>query len=464
MDADVVIHNGRLVIPRQGIVEASLAIKDGRISAIFQGALHDWRAREVVDAGGKYVLPGAVESHMHIGHSGPHAKEFGTETASAAIGGVTTILTFFRKHPYNYHELVPHLIADGEANARVDFGIHLVLFTEDNLARIPQYVREYGILSFKFFPGIKGEDAAIMTALPHTGPMLPIDDGFLMEGLRTVGQIPGAVAQVHAENAEINSRATEKLKQAGRNDFLAWCESRPAEGEAEAASRAIYLAKQTNCPLYLVHMSSEAALSQIRRLRNGGAPVYAESCAQYLTHTKESPVGALGKMSPPLRTAQDNQAIWDALADGTVQVMATDHGAFKCHEKLTGDIWHASSGFAGVATLVPVLLSEGVNKDRISLERVVEVTSYNPARIFGIYPRKGTIAVGSDADLAIVDMDWERKVTTDMLSSGSDFSIYEGWKLRGWPVRTLVRGRTVMEDGKVVGSPGYGKYLRRAAD
>lgn len=459
MQVDQIVQGGTIVTPEYGRIRADVAIKDGRIVGLFDGAT-EMTAQETIDAGGLLVLPGIIEPHIHIGHGAAHADDFATETASAAVGGVTTILNFFRKHPYDYHESLPPLIADGERNARIDFALHLVLFTEENLRQIPSYIDDFGITSFKFFSGIGVPDKRL-NVRPHIGPIQPIDDGFLLDAFVSLADYDNIMTMVHCENPMINARAKARVQDEGGEGLQAWCDSRPAVGEAEHVNHAIFMAEAAGCPLYLVHLSSKAAVEAALPARRAGKPVYLETCPQFLTHTRDSDIGVLGKMSPPFRTEEDNAYLWARVADGTIDTIGSDHGAFTREEKQ--GIWTGASGFPGVATILPVMLSEGVNAGRLSLERMVEVTSTNPAKLFGLYPRKGSIAVGSDADLVLIDPNLTRTVSHAELYSRSDFSIYDDWRLTGWPVLTMVRGRVVMTDGKVVGPMGHGQYLRRSA-
>jgi dihydropyrimidinase len=190
--------------------------------------------------------------------------------------------------------------------------------------------------------------------------------------------------------------------------------------------------------------------------------VIAETCPQYLTHTSDMPIGSLGKVNPPLRSDRDREALWEAIADGLIDTIGSDHVPRR-RERKTGSIWTASAGFPGTATILPLLLSEGHHKRKVPLTRIVEMCSTNPARAFGLHPRKGSLAPGADADLAIVDLSLERTASADLLGGHSDYSLYEDRVLRGWPVLTMVRGEIVMQDGKVVGPGGHGEYLRRAA-
>jgi dihydropyrimidinase len=200
-------------------------------------------------------------------------------------------------------------------------------------------------------------------------------------------------------------------------------------------------------------------LEEVSRSKVEYPKIFVETCPQYLTLTKDSPLGSLGKVNPPLRSSEDTEALWRGISEGLVDTIGTDHCP-NPRETKTGDIWNARPGFPGSATMLPVLLSEGVNKKRVSLERVAEVTSFNTAKIFNLFPRKGTIQVGSDADLCIVDLNLSKIVEAKMLQSQSDFSLYEGWDLKGWPTLTMVRGKIVMKDGGIVGPKGHGRYIR----
>jgi dihydropyrimidinase len=233
----------------------------------------------------------------------------------------------------------------------------------------------------------------------------------------------------------------------------AWDHCRPPYSEAQSIAKISELGRRSSsgsANLYFMHVGSTAALDAILWEREKGqSNYYIETCPHYLTHTTDFG-DLIGKVTPPIRSKSDLQSMWSALRNGIVDTIGTDHVANRLEMKMgKGDIWSALSGFPGIATMLPVLLSQGVNKHRIGIERVAEVTSYNTAKIFGIYPKKGTIQPGSDADLTIVDLDLEKTVRPDMLQSHSDYTIYDGWKLRGWPVMTIVRGKIIMEDGQI---------------
>jgi dihydropyrimidinase len=274
----------------------------------------------------------------------------------------------------------------------------------------------------------------------------------------------GSTILVHAENPVICSEHMRKARGNGMARLEAWSYCRPPYSEAQSIAKISNLGRRSgSASLYFVHVGSTAAIDAILAEREKGrSNYYIETCPHYLTHTTEFG-NLIGKVTPPIRSKSDLQSMWSALRNGIVDTIGTDHVANRLEMKIgKGDIWSALSGFPGIGTMLPVLLSQGVNEDRIGIERVAEVTSYNTARIFGIYPKKGTIQPGSDADLTIVDLDLEKTVTPDLLQSYSDYTIYDGWKLRGWPVMTIVRGKIIMEDGQVANEAlGHGEFIPR---
>jgi dihydropyrimidinase len=259
-----------------------------------------------------------------------------------------------------------------------------------------------------------------------------------------------SIILVHAEDPVQCSEEIRIGRDKGLTGLKAWSTCRPRSSEARSIVKASKIGRMFGANLYFAHIGSTTALDSILAEREkGNSNYYIETCPHYLTHTSDFD-DVVGKVVPPIRSKSDQQSMWSALRNGIVDTIGTDHVANKLAQKMgKGDIWSALAGFPGVATMLPVLLSEGVNKDRISIERVTEVTSYNAARIFGMYPKKGTLQQGSDADLVMVDLDLEKTVTPELLQSYSDYTIYDGWELKGWPVMTIVRGRVVMEDGLV---------------
>lgn len=454
MDVDLLIKNGILVIPGVGTVKGCLAIQAEKIVGIYDSP-RAIAARETIDARGNFILPGLVDPHVHYGHKGNLEGHFRTETASAAIGGMTTVLLFYRDNinPIGLYENIPHVKEIGEKNSSIDFSFRLLLITRNQLNKIGRYVKEDGISSFKFYMVYKGEDAKSIGLIGNE-----TDDGFLWEAFSIISQLPGGVACVHAENSEIILSLIKKYKEAGREGLSVWSECRPNFTESECIRRVLTFAEALDCPIYIVHLSTREGMEVIRQFKAKHTKLFVETCPHYLTFTKESPFGSFGKVNPPLRDSEDREALWKGIAQGLIDTVGSDHCPFTKEDK-PESIWEARTGFPGSATILPVLLSEGVHKKRVSLEKVAELTSLNPARIFNLFPRKGTIQVGSDADLCIVDLNLSRKVEPKLLHSISDFSVYDGWTLKGWPVLTMVRGKTVMKDGEIVGPPGHGKFI-----
>jgi dihydropyrimidinase len=372
------------------------------------------------------------------------------------LGGITTVIPFYRdyENPTGLYENIPSVKSIGEKNSYIDFSLHLLLITRNQLMNLERYFNEYGITSFKFYMVYKGEDAKSIGLIGNE-----TDDGFLLEAFSALAKLPGAVACVHAENIEIILNLMKKYKGDGRDGLSVWSECRPNLSEVESVHRVITFAKAVGCQIYIAHLSTREALEGVRRFKAGFKKVFVETCPQYLTLTKDAPLGNLGKVNPPLRNPEDVEELWKGISGGLIDTIGSDHCPFRKEDKL-GTIWDARPGFPGSATMLPVLLSEGVHKKRISLEKVAEITSFNNAKIFNLFPRKGTIQVGGDADLCIVDLSLSKKVEPMMLQSHSDFSLYQGWTLKGWPILTMVRGKIVMKDGEIVGSKGHGRFIQ----
>ncbi len=452
MPFDTLIRGGDVVLPYgDGPRRIDLAITDGRVVAHLEPGA-DAEAAETIDATGRVILPGVIDPHTHLNLGDPETA-FETETRAAALHGITTILHFLMSNdPY---EAEYKQYRDwGDSQSLIDYGLHAVISTRDQLAEVDKYIDEFGIGSFKFFMSFRGEEGAYI-GLP------PIDDGLMYEVLEKLGQRPESVLCVHTENIEVVWSIRKRLEESGRDDLKAWSESRPPFTEAEAAARVMLFGRETGSIPYVVHTSTTETLEAARDFRALGGSVYIETCPHYLSHTYESPVGTYGKQNPPLRSPEDQDALWEAIADGTVDAIGSDHAA-RLGDRKQGTIWSASPGQPNMPMILPVMLNDGVRARGLPLERVAELTSANVARIFGLWPQKGSLQVGADADIAIVDMDETRTVTAAGLQGRADYSIYEGMAYTGWPVRTLVRGKTVTENGEVMASNGNGRYIYRS--
>jgi dihydropyrimidinase len=450
MMADLAIKNGRVVFPGVGIVPADLAVRSGEIAAVLAPG-QTLQADRTIDASGLTVFPGLVDPHTHL-TMGDSPEPYMTETRTAAIGGVTSVLTYlFQSSPYT--DLFEEDLNRVRSQAYVDVGFHFGAVTDEQRGELDLYAERYGVTSYKFFMSFRGEEGAYLG-------IAGIDDGLMYDFFSGIAGLDGGVVATHPENIEIVWRLRSRLMQNGREDLKAWMESRPDFVEAENISRALHIARQTGVTLYVPHLSCALGLDEVRRFRDRYDNYFVETCPHYLTHTSGDGASTLAKVNPPLRTDEDREALWEGLADGAIQVVGSDHVPRRSTHK-EGGIWKASAGFPGLATLLPVLISEGYHRRGLSLARIAELTSESPARIYGLYPKKGTIQVGSDADLTLVDLDLEREVRAEELGSDCDFSLYEGWRLKGWPVTTILRGEVIYESGKLKGTPGQGQYLPR---
>jgi len=341
----------------------------------------------------------------------------------------------------------------------IDGVFYALIMSDRHIEEIPECVRDLGIISFKFHMVYRGREAESI-GLPGYESC---DDGMLYAGFKKIREVGYPVkAMVHTENPEIYFRLSEKLIAEGRDDLAAWTEARPSFVEEEALRSALFIAKVTHAPLYVVHMSIGRGVNIVAQAKAEGMKLTVETCPHYLTLTKDIDGDPrLAKVNPSLKDKEDVERLWWGIQHGLIDTLGTDHCALtKDLKNKTGDLWHCVPGFPGVATLLPVMLSEGVNKGRISLEKMVEVCSYNTAKTFALYPKKGAVKVGSDADLVIVDLDKRVKVTPEILKSSSDYTLYDGWEFRGWPSLTMVRGTVVMEEGEIVGKPGTGEYIQ----
>ncbi len=433
--ADIVIHGGRIVLA-DAVIEASLAIKGEKIMAI--GAVDAMPpALETLDATGMHLLPGAIDAHVHFREPGyTHKEDWGTGTAAAAMGGVTTVFEMPNVNPptSNAEALAQkHRLAAEKAH--VDFGIYGLL-GEDNLGDLEDLIRG-GVIGFKCFMG----NTFGNLPAPSTGAML--------EGFEIVAK-HGLRIALHAETASIMARRQQKLEDAGRTDALAHVAARPAVVAIEAVSRAAVLAEWTGARIHILHISSADELRPLREAKARGVDVSGETCPQYLLldTTDYGRLSGIIRVNPPVREAHHKGPIWAALADGTIDMIATDHAPHVPDEKTRDSIWTCDCGFPGVETQMPLMLNE-VSRGRMTISDYVRWTAFNPARKWGLYPHKGVLQPGSDADIAIVDLDRTHVLKDSELQSRAKITPWNGRLVKGLPVHTLVRGRFVMKDRKV---------------
>lgn len=470
---DVVVTGGTVVLPG-GRVQADIGIRDGRIAAIAD-SISPQDASEVIDAKGRLVVPGGVDAHFHLGIYRDMADDTRSETESSIAGGVTTIVSYFRTGTHYlgktgpYREILPQALGAVTGNARVDFGFHLAPMVREQVAEISELAGKQGILSYKYYMFYRGLDLAgdSHDATSYTMSS-EYDLAHLLEIMEAVSQANADRADgarvslsLHCENSDLIKLFMDRVRRAGTLTGLeAYSAARPPLTERLAIAEAGVLATATRCPVNFLHLSSADALDAASTLERDRPEldIRIETTLHHLALSYETYNDQLGKVNPPIRSERDRDAMWDGVRNGTVDWVVSDHAC--CGEELkSGDMWHALPGFGGSALIYPYLMTEGPRRG-VPVERIVEIASTNPARAFGLAPRKGAITIGADADLAILDMNTPRQVTPALLHSAQTYTPFGGMELVGWPVRTILRGRTVFADGDPVGEP-IGEFLHR---
>lgn len=447
MTVDLVVKGGKVYTP-QGFFEGDLVIDAGKIVALTKGGATQ-EADRVVDAGGNHVLPGMVDMHVHFRDPGfTEREDFQTGTAAAAVGGVTTVVDMPNTVPsVTSMEALNDKIRIASKKALVDFALiggagELSPETLVALAR-------GGIVGYKTFMIARFKELAA-------------SDGQMLDNFNTIAGT-GLPCLIHAENEDIVSRGIEKARALGRVDPIAHSEFRPPIAEDEATMRSVMIAGATEVHLHVCHMTTKGAAGILGWAKSEGRSVTGETSANYLLLNAEAmkKVGPYAKIDPPLRTEEDQRALWRALNDGVIDAIASDHAPYPTEDKERGweDIFEAPSGGVGVETHLPLML-DCVNRGMITLERLVDVFSANPAKILNLYPRKGAIALGSDADLVVVDLKRGYEIKGERLHSKMKTTAFEGHRGRGLPLTTIVRGSVVAEDGEVSGKPGHGEFQR----
>ncbi|UHC19968.1 dihydroorotase family protein (plasmid) [Methylobacterium currus] len=456
---DLLVRGGDAVLPGRGRTACDIAVRDGRIAAILAPGAPA-AAAAVLDARGLVVLPGAIDVHLHLGHGRDIARprvpaDAAQESAAAAAGGITCFIPYLMTSD-PFASVLPEVIGVTEAGSRIDFGYHPIISTEAQLAEVEACAREHGAPTFKIFMNNRGGEGARL-GLPD------IDDGFLLRLCEAAARAGGMVCP-HPETIELAWVTRERAKAAdpdGTGGLATWNASRPPFVEADAVQRAGFIARTAGAPLYVVHTSSAEALAAGLRQREAGARLYLETCPHYLTHDTGWDGGDTGKINPPLREAADREALWAGILSGAIDTVATDH-VHRGLDAKAGGIWAASPGCPGLETLLPVLLTEGYHARGLDLARVVDLVATRPAQIMGLGHRKGAIAPGLDADLALVDLDAGWTLTREDVHSSAGYSIYEGRRFQGRVLHTLVRGRTVLRDRALQDDAvGSGRYVPR---
>ncbi|MBK8986321.1 MAG: allantoinase AllB [Chloroflexi bacterium] len=451
MAADLYLKNGRF-ITETGEFYGGMVIQGGKIAQLVGGDTAV-AAHQEIDLKGKIVLPGLVDDHVHFNEPGrEHWEGYTTGSMAAAAGGITTVMemplnatppTINLQHLQHKQTAVLH-------KAVVDYALWGGL-VDNNVTDLAD-MHAAGVIGFKGFMSSSGVDFA------------RIDDDVLYAGLREAARL-GTLVAVHAENEHVTALLGRELRADGRTDRAAWHESRPPAAELEALKRAIYWAGVTNGRLHVVHVTLAEGMRAAKAAKEAGVHVTVETCPHYLYFDEADfvRIGPAAKCAPPLRSRDEVEALWCCVLSGLVDTIASDHSPCPWADKEPGldNIWQAWGGISGVQTLLPVLLTEGVHKRGLTLPQLVRLTSANPARIFGLYPRKGSLLPGADADLVVVDLDAEWELAAEDLFYRHKHSAYVGCQFKGKVEQTWVRGKLVYENGRVCAEPGYGQFLRR---
>ncbi|MCI8504688.1 MAG: amidohydrolase family protein [Lachnospiraceae bacterium] len=439
---DLIIKNGIVVLPEAGCLKTNICVKEGKIVSLTSQTPS---ARQEIDARGLYVLPGIIDPHTHLGLFAPLDTELVSETRSAILGGVTTIGTFFNQSG-SYLPLIEMLREKVPSLSRVDMFPHFTLREEAQLAELPQY-SACGMNSFKVYMcGIPG-------LFPHQ------EDGFIvrtMECLKALEADP--VLCVHAENASIVEYAEKDMAQHPVETLAEFGQSHPEISEGEAVIRTAYLSRKLGLRTYIVHSSTGESMKALNRMKHD--KLYVETTSPYLSLDTSSGVGAYGKMLPPFRSPESRQALWEGIRAGIIDTIGTDNTTISSVEKKVHEgMGTAIAGYPALGTHLASVLNEGFFRQEIPLEKLIPLMTENPARIFGIYPQKGTLLPGSDADIVLVDMNRSRMAEPASLQSRSDFSVFQGKRLRGWPCGTIKGGRIAAWDGRLTDDGAGGSVL-----
>jgi dihydropyrimidinase len=437
---DLLVRGG-LIVTGSGIKKADIGIKGEKIVTVKTGLLAK-EVNRVINASGKYVMPGVIDVHVHP----VYEDDIGGLSYTAAFGGTTTLIHFaYAKPGMKLIDTIKKYQEEGLKKSYLDFGIHGALF--DPASQIEEIPKAFdlGVRSFKMF-------------MTYAKLKWMTDDYHLAAAMDVIAQC-GGLAMVHAENGLVTDYLEDRSLKRGEEQRKVFLKTRPDLLEAEAIFRALTIAAITHCPLYIVHLSTEKGVISIQRAKEEGQRVYVETCPQYLTMTDAilQKLGPLAKIGPPLRTEKDRIALWKAIKKGLIDVVASDHAPKA--KKIEDPFFEAPYGSPQSETMLTVTFDEGVNRKRMKPSQLVQLLSENPAKIFGLYPKKGTIQKGSDADLVIFDPKLSYAIKHENQHSGAPYTLYEGRRCLGKPILTIQRGKVLVEDGEMKGKPGEGRFL-----
>ena len=455
---DTIVHDGQVVTSSE-VVRTSIAMKDGKIVALGPRELLP-EAERYIDASGKYVLPGAIDAHMHIDPL--KCDDWVDAPLAAAHSGITSLIVFCIYDDLN-GETIPDAVRRNQEEAKaasvLDYAFHFILHKQPYVLEGLPEAFDMGVTSYKMFMTYK------------TRKYRMCSDDFILQAMDVIGS-NGGVTQLHCENGDVLDYLQNKFMSEGCTHPRYFPQACPPWAEAEAVNRAIQMGAMTNCPTYVVHLSTQGGLEKIKDAQLNGQRVWTETCPQYLllSDAEMEKWGPHAKIGPPLRPEDgpDQEALWGGLQGGQISIVASDHSATHKEKKESGwdNVFQDAQGntvpfgSASVETMLPLMYSEGVVKRGMSITWIARALAENPARVFGLYPRKGTISIGSDADLLLIDPDYERTITASDLKTNAGLTLYEGWGQKGRPWMTMVRGEVVMKEGEILQKPGYGEFVR----
>jgi dihydropyrimidinase/dihydroorotase len=459
---DLVVHNAR-VVTESGVRYGGVAVEDGTIVAVGRNGSLPAGDREI-DADGNFLLPGLVDPHVHIGRRDfPYeeglATDFETETRGAVHGGVTCLLNFL-EHGDDYVPNMDFYREVGEDNSYIDFGHHVVLSHDHHFDEIRTLAQEEGISSFKlFFNMYKYTDVDMEHA--------DVDRVYRL--LETLSDLPNTIGMFHCENAEVHREAKQRVKAEGRHNLAAWADASPNIAESMQIEQLATLTDHLDARTYAVHVSTAEGVDALARRQAEGVQIAGEALVAHLVATKEEDLGVWGKVSPPLRGERSQERLWEGLRTGTLQHVGTDHITTSKEGREMGEgkhgehMWEAPPGVQpGMEVMLPMLLTEGYNRNRIGIERLVEVAATNNAKRFNLYPDKGVIQEGADADLVIADPDRTAVIDDDFYHGREPrWSPYHGRELRGLATHTVVGGELAVREGELLVDPGRGSFRYR---
>lgn len=478
MRFDLIIKNGTVVFPFHGEVKCDIGVTGGKIGAIAD-SIDSNQAESVIDANGKHVFPAAIDSHFHVGIYRPHSEDAQSESRSALVGGVGTIISYWRTgHHYlnktgAYRDILPEVMQLSDGNFYTDYCYHIAVMTAAQLDEVDWLVENAGVGSFKFYMFYK---ALTLSADSTKGSDYTMAENYDLGHLYELMTRVSAMAEkykdkarislsLHCENPELIRVFIDRANRKGLTGLKAYSEARPPLSEKLSVHEAAILADATGCPINLLHLSSRDALQAGIDVRKTypNHDIKLETTLHHLALDHEeldkSGIGLKAKVNPPIRTREHGEFLWGGIKGGHVDTVVSDHACCGEENKQDG-VWGSLPGFGGSAILYPVLLSEGAHKRGVSLARIAELVSANPARNFGLFPRKGCISIGADADFAIVDMNLEKPIRTEELLSAQDHCPFEGVMTKGWVTQTIIRGNLQFDNGKLVGER-QGEFIKR---